>query len=677
MAKIRNRLNQNKCNIKEYLQTICMKYNKKPYLIDGIIGNSSMLTSIGSNGQIYRLWWPNIDIPQHIDEMKTGIFIFDKENHTIWIDNPKEQWSYNQYYEKDTNILISEAKNSKLNIFIKTTNFVVPNNDVLVRNFEIKNTGNEKINVQFILYSSLKIQENFLYNTTVFIEQEDGLFHYRNNYAFCISSPIKCSGYSTKNALEDAQNGKLNGGRVVLNSQGAISYFVTILPNEIQQIPIYFTCGHSLQEVIHKNKEIKSINYYRWLEITKNKDLQFLEQGKNIFIEDDEISTMYKRSLLVLKMLFDKKSGSIMAAPEVDETYSKCGGYDYCWGRDGMYVARAFMMAGFYGFARKFYLWTLTSQNKDGYWQQRHYHNGKLAPSWGFQVDEGGSILWGMWEYYKETKDTYFLYEVWQGVKSGAEFLVHFIDNNNLPKSCFDLWEEREGQHAYSSAAVYGGLIAASCIARELGYLQLGLVWKNIAANIKVSIEKLFWNEKSNRYYRTINEEISKEMYETEKQNGNVVYEIKDEKEYTIFYLKEDSIIDTSLLGLSEPFEVFYADNDKIQKTADSIEEKLFSQKVGGIKRYSNDKYIGGNPWIVTTLWLALFRIKQKQYKKAEKLLDWVIKHRTCLGLLSEQINKDNGTPAWVIPLNWSHAMFIVTVQILAARKKDFKRHSS
>ena len=114
-----------------------------------------------------------------------------------------------------------------------------------------------------------------------------------------------------------------------------------------------------------------------------------------------------------------------------------------------------------------------------------------------------------------------------------------------------------------------------------------------------------------------------------------------------------------------EPFGVFSSEDDKMQKTADEIEKKLWNQKVGGLKRYENDEYIGGNPWIITTLWLALFRIKQKQYEKAKDLLYWVVKHKTCVGLLSEQIDKDNGTPAWVIPLNWSHAMFIVTAQRL------------
>lgn len=659
--------NENNCPPIQYLQSICLEYNKKPYLINAIIGNSSLLASLGENGQIYRLWWPNIDIPQHIEKMRAGIFIFGKSKHITWLDNSKEHWTYKQYYEKDTNILVSEAENAPLNIFIKTTDFAVPNKDILVRYFEVKNTGNKKINLQFIYYTSLKIEENQLYNATTFIEKEDALVHYRNNYAFCISSSMKCSGYSTVDVLEDVNDGILNGGKAALNSQGAMSYLISIEPNKIQNIVVYFTCGYSLDEASCKMKEVKSKDYYNWIELSRNEDLKYLKESKQIFFENEEIETIYKRSLLVQKILADKKSGSIVAAPEIDETYSKCGGYDYCWGRDGTYIARAFQMAGLFKFSRSFYLWTLTSQSKDGSWQQRHYHNGNIAPSWGFQVDEGGSILWGMWQYYEETKDKSFLNEVWEGVRKGAEFLVNFRNaTNDLPESSRDLWEEREGQHAYSCAAVYGGLVGAYCIAKELGYEELSIKWNKVAEKIKKSIDNLFWSEKSQRYYRTINEEVSMEVYKIQKRKGISGYMKKDEKGYVSYYIDYDPIIDISLLGLVEPFKVFSAADDKIKKTADLIEKKLLNKKVGGLKRYENDEYIGGNPWIIATLWLALFRIKQKEYEKAQELLYWVVKHKTCTGLLAEQINKDDGTPAWVVPLNWSHAMFIFTVQELA-----------
>jgi len=31
-------------------------------------------------------------------------------------------------------------------------------------------------------------------------------------------------------------------------------------------------------------------------------------------------------------------------------------------------------------------------------------------------------------------------------------------------------------------------------------------------------------------------------------------------------------------------------------------------------------------------------------------------------GLLPEQVSKDNGEPCWVIPLTWSHAMYVLVL---------------
>lgn len=33
-----------------------MDIKKKPYLTSGVIGNSSLLATLGNNGRLYRLW---------------------------------------------------------------------------------------------------------------------------------------------------------------------------------------------------------------------------------------------------------------------------------------------------------------------------------------------------------------------------------------------------------------------------------------------------------------------------------------------------------------------------------------------------------------------------------------------------------------------------------------------
>jgi glucoamylase len=121
-------------------------------------------------------------------------------------------------------------------------------------------------------------------------------------------------------------------------------------------------------------------------------------------------------------------------------------------------------------------------------------------------------------------------------------------------------------------------------------------------------------------------------------------------------------MIDVSFLGISVPFEVFEINDDKVACTVGAIERALTSHGIGGIKRYESDNYIGGNPWILTTLWVALYYAKRKDFLKAREYFDWAVKSRTELDLLPEQVNKDTGKPEWVIPLTWSHAMFVLVL---------------
>jgi glucoamylase len=114
-----------------------------------------------------------------------------------------------------------------------------------------------------------------------------------------------------------------------------------------------------------------------------------------------------------------------------------------------------------------------------------------------------------------------------------------------------------------------------------------------------------------------------------------------------------------------------------------------------GIKRYENDSYINGNPWVVTTLWLseAMFTLaldlpyekamsapsneisheKDERYDESVKrlttegikCLKWALAGATSTGLLPEQVDQSTGKPAWAIPLGWSGSLMLNNVLLL------------
>ncbi|QMV43908.1 glycoside hydrolase family 15 protein [Cohnella cholangitidis] len=645
---------------------------KKPYLVDAIAGNSAMLVSLGQTGRMYRLWWPHIDYPQHVDEIRTGLKLGTMPGGVTWFDDPEAGWQHAANYVPRTNAYRVTSTHSDYPITVEQTDFAVPGQPLFVRGYRLTNRGHEATDVEFYHYGSFRIMDNELYMTTEFVDKQDALLHFRHQYAFAVGSSEECSGYQAGNgAWNGAASGNLNGNQIDMQPDGAMKWNIAAIgPGQSVEIPVYIAAGHSRNDALAALTSAKGKSYGQWYEEMVAYWSDYLANAAPCPGGNEQIVALYERSQLAMKLMADEATGTIVAAPEFDEYFSRCGGYAYSWGRDAAFVTTAFNKAGLGSLSEKFYDWSITAQEPDGSWQQRHYHDGSLAPHWGLQIDEGSSLIWGMWEYYLHSGEREaFLERVWPAVEKGAAFLVQYLDpETGLPKPSKDLWEEREAEHTYSAAAVYGGLTAASSFAKRKGKDQLAEAWNKAARQIAASIEERCWNESKNSYYRGLKLTVSKEAYEAAIARGERGYVQQRDKGYSRYVLEFDPIVDISLLGISVPFNAVAVDNPRMAKTADTIEQLLTSPKVGGIKRYEDDTYIGGNPWILTTLWLSHYRTLQGRYEDARKLLDYAVDHVTSSGLLPEQVDQETGETAWVVPLTWSHAMFVLAVHMLAER---------
>ncbi|QQS18334.1 hypothetical protein IPL68_07015 [Candidatus Saccharibacteria bacterium] len=81
----------------------------------------------------------------------------------------------------------------------------------------------------------------------------------------------------------------------------------------------------------------------------------------------------------------------------------------------------------------------------------------------------------------------------------------------------------------------------------------------------------------------------------------------------------------------------------------------LNQSSVGGSPRYESDSYFRadptsmGNPWFVTTLWIAQYYLQTNRDEEAQRLVDWTLSHALPSGALSEQINPKDGSPVSVL----------------------------
>lgn len=634
----------------------------KPYLISGIIGNSRMLATLDHRGELHRLWWPNIDYPQNLYTFMAGIRI---PSGIRWFQ--EDGWQHQQYYEEGLPILVTTGIDGEYGVQVSCTDFVLLDRNLLVRNYQLTNLTEHNLQHDFVCFSSWQIGNTTNHNAVMFLPDEEIMLHYRHGSYIGVASDQPVTALQCAGAMEALNNKYLNGLNVAMAGDAAMSWEQRSLPpGQGQEFNLYIAAGHSQQEVISMIREARQAKVAQLKSTIQQYWKDFWLNCKAINATNEKIQDLYRKSQWVFALLSDGEGGGIVAAPEFDEYFTRCGGYGYCWGRDGAYITVAMEKAGLSHLAEKFFRWAMQAQSSDGSWQQRHYVNGELAPTWGLQIDETGSILWGVWQHYRSTGNRAFLEEMYPHVQKGVDFLLSFIDEENgLPGSCYDLWEERKGQHTYSAAAVAGGLQGAASIAKLMGDNQYAQLWNDKASAILEAIKKNCWSEDSQRLVRTINKELPHHEYIALKHSGIKVKTGAGANGTNIYQLAEDHTVDVSLLGLVVPFDLIAIDNPKMVATVKAIEEHLTCHQVGGIRRYEHDGYVGGNPWVLTTLWLALYYVRSNQLDRAKQLLLWSTDHCTSLGLLPEQVDQHHGGPAWVVPLTWSHAMFVLVVEEL------------
>ena len=287
----------------------------------------------------------------------------------------------------------------------------------------------------------------------------------------------------------------------------------------------------------------------------------------------------------------------------------------------------------------KFYLnFCKKTQSKDGSWEQRFFTDGKLAPCWGYQIDETASVIYGIYEHYKHTKNIKFLKDTFRMCENAIKFLKKYVEDicteKNEMHDSYDIWEMCEGIHAYSLASIYAAFISMMKI-----YEQISGTYENSKESANKKINEL------KEYIYKINRYVS----------NNLV----DKDENIILRNNKDKNTDVSVIGCIVPFNMFSEKDKKMKNTAEKIEMTLRTY-TGGFLRFQGDNYRGGqSPWPITTLWMSMYYKKIDELQKAKEGFDFVVKSATKHGLLAEQVDNNLMESNWVIGLGWSHAMFI------------------
>lgn len=620
------------------------------YYNDAIIGNQNILASFTKQGEILRLLYPTRDYKQMIDFFHVGLKINDSR--LVYLHEDINN-IYMQQYEEDTNILNTEVLNTYFNLKVVQTDYASIKENVLVRKYKFTNENTINLDLNFLVHSSLTSSPE---NRVSGMCRNDALIQYNHEYMLCTFSKEKLLSSQINNSKANIEDGKIwDKDYVGMSANSSISYDLgTLKPNETREFELYIFIEDSkigldnLEKTIDRIRKIDFRTEYEavkkyWKKYVKDHnglELDLAETPKN-----RKIKQIYTRTILLYSLLVNHETGGISAAVEVDENLKQCGGYQYCWPRDAVFTTTAMDILKMKKEVEKFYKsFCKNTQSRNGMWEQRFFTDGRLAPCWGYQIDETASVIVGVYNHYKVIEDKKFLKDNLKMCEKAINFLKKYVEDifqeTNKCGISYDLWEEYEGVNLYAVSSIFASFNAMIKIYEELKEEFT----KNRVKQENVNKEK----ETLRNLSVTLREYILKNFY--------------DESKKSLVRNLEDKTLDISILGTVIPFELFSPKDKKILNTVERINMTLRTY-TGGYKRFETDTYREGKPWIIATLWIAEYYLEIGEKQKAKECFDFVIKTSTEHGFLAEQINNSTMQPDWVIGLGWSHAMFIETLK--------------
>lgn len=339
---------------------------------------------------------------------------------------------------------------------------------------------------------------------------------------------------------------------------------------------------------------------------------------------------VYRRALVALGQHM-ASNGAIIAAPT-----NLNPPYRFVWPRDGSLIALTLLKAGHRAEAEKFFAFAETLQRPDGSFAINYFPDGKRA-LWDFgpqgnEHDQPGTFAWGVGKVFAATGDRGWLAARWPAVKRSCGFLLAQQTPSGLLTTCRDLWElDHDGTWTYSNGAAAAGLRAGAAIAEAMG--EPG--------------EAARYREASERMTRAIADQLV---------GGPGNWLVRGLRKG-----KLDTTVEAANLALGgSAFGVFDDRHPAMAATGEAVKARL-GMPGGGIRRYENDRYYDGQPWPVSTAWLATHRLAVGDRAPARAAIDTMTRWAGATEslMLGEQFDEQKRRWASAFPLAWSEAAFV------------------
>ncbi len=636
---------------------------------DIVLGNGTTLIGIDKNAQLRDLYYPFVGLENHVGgsyRHRVGVWVDGKLS---WLSD--ENWNFTSNTGQETMSGETTAVNPDLGIELHFEDVLYNESSIFFRQITVKNQRADKRHIKLYFYHEFEIYESRRGDTSYYSPQQKVIIHYKGRRVFLINA--LCDGRSMddytvglfgiegkEGSYLDAADGKLAQNAIEHGKVDSLmGMYMDIEGNSEKKIDYWIAIAKTIQEASDLNDYVLDRSATYLMKTAKDFWHAWVnERNFNFYHLDTGVIDLFKKSLLILRAHVDD-NGSILASGDSSLLQYGRDTYGYMWPRDGALSAVALDKAGDYNVSKRFFEFCNEVITKEGYFMHKYRPDKSLGSSWHswvrnesmqlpIQEDETALVLYSLWKHYEFSKDLEFIESIYNSlIKKSADFMVNYIDVvTGLPKPSYDLWEEKWGVSTFTASAVYAALNAASHFSKLLGKVQHEQKYKETSDKIREAIIRYLWNDGKKMFYKMVNFEGDRPVY-------------------------DDTLDFSSIYGIFR-FRVLDALDEKVVASISTMEALAKKIPIGGMVRYENDVYhvgsvpVPGNPWVITTLWLAQYYIvtakEEKDFDKVKELLSWVVSHKASTGVLPEQFDAVTGEHLSASPLTWSHSEYVSTV---------------
>jgi len=633
-----------------------------------MLGNGSLTVGLNQQGLVHDFYYPYVGLDNLTTARslphKLGVWV---DGSFSWLDS--DDWTVSVNVESEALVSDIHWHSERLQLELSCGDFVDHELNAFCRQVTVHNRADRSREIRLFFHQVFQISRAGRGDTALYVPDGNYLLDYKGRCSLLVyaqgADSTGLDQFSVGNygiegkegTWRDAEDGELSGNAVEhggVDSALRCSLSVAAQSTEIVDYWVVAADAQFSAEKIHQqllssgltDRLERTRRYWRdWLE-TATPHLRALTPAQ---------ATAVRKSLMVIRAHTDKRGGIIASCDSSIYNFGR-DYYSYVWPRDGAYAMWPLIRLGYSDEPKRFFSFCRDIISPDGYLMHKYQPDRAIGSTWhpllhgkhselAIQEDETAIVVYMLGEYLEASQDEEFVESMYLTfVQPAANFMSNFRDEaTKLPHASYDLWEEKFLTSTYTTAITYRALLTAADLADTFEFPDDAVRWRDAAAELASGCHVLFDEARGSL------------------RKGYLLLEDGS--------LQFDNTLDVSSSYGALMFATQAFGSKAIRSTFKVIESDLLNQSPsGGVPRYEHDGYFAadppylGNPWFVTTLWLAQYYLQLARTPDAEGLIDWTLNHALPSGTLSEQVDPTSGQPVSVTPLVWSHAELINTL---------------